>query len=538
MSFQRRSAVYAIVGLTLLASLFIIEFRDNVLNFPIQASVVAVSFFSAVAIFVISLNPRLIDPNRDMEKIDDVVVIISVLTYSVIAISLINGYGTDDMEYISQAVAYFLHMKDPYEQLYHPSGVQPTYLINGAIASNFVYPPLSFLLYIPLYLLLSILHVSSYFINGLNVVFQDILVLVTYWVARKRNNPMATLSVVFALITTGILAPSFYGVNGAVWATFLALSYVSKGKKSGVFLGLASSFSQLAWLVLPFILIYKRSNIVEILKGFLLTVAVIDLPFLLWNPAKFLDVVTLDQNTIPVGVTGFTIFNFTTLFSVEPWFFTVAMAIAFAFLIYAYYRFFDVLKETLWVFPMIILWFSWRTLTDYFLFWPELMLLSIFSMDYNRKPITVRLNVNRNELIAVFLGIVFTLAVAGGYAHAEYVAENPIRISEVIVPTGSLPISKVYIVINNTANTSVNVTLVRVSIPSNLNMVWNFSPSQVPPHSSTKILAYTNYTTMEINSTSFTVQVYSGYFISSYKVNINATNVLINGTTASIKQAS
>ncbi len=539
MSFQRRSAVYAIVGLTLLASIFVVELRVNVLEYPVQAAIIALAFFSAVAIFVISLNPRLVDPNRDMSKLDDVVVAIAVLTYSVVAISLINGYGTDDMEYIAQAITYILHLKDPYGQLYYPCGVQPTYLINGKVAFTFVYPPLSFILYVPLYALLFALHASAYFINALNVIFQDLLVLLVYSIARKRNNPMATLSVVFAFITGGLLAPSFYGVNGAIWASFLALSYILRGKKSGVFLGLASSFSQLAWPALPFILLYKykRDNALEVIKGFLPTVVAINLPFLLWSPTNYLNVITLDQNTIPVGVTGFTVLNFTTLFSVEPWFFTASMAITFAFLTYVYYRFFEVLKETLWVFPMIVMWFSWRTLTSYFLFWPELMLLSIFSMDYSRRPVSIKFSVNKKELAGVFLSFVFALAIIGVYAHAEYVTENPIRISEVIVPVKSLPVSRVYIVVNNTANTTVNITLVRVSIPNNLNMVWNFSPSQVPPHSSTKIFAYTECKTMEVNSSSFTVQVYSGYFISSYKVNINVSNVLLNGTTTSNKQA-
>ncbi len=534
----RRYVVYAIVGTVILSALFLIAYRDNILNNPIQAAILAMAFFSSIAILVISLNPQLINPERNISKIDDLIFIISVLTYTIIAIVLINGFGTDDMEYITQAVNNILNGKDPYAQLYSPINVQPTYLISGKISSSFIYPPLSFLLYIPFYIFLKVSHLQLYYINIVNIIFQDILVFLIYNEGKKRGDPIATLPVIFLFITAGVLAPGFSGVNGAIWATFVALSYIYNGKKSGLFLAIADSFSQLAWLITPFLLIYKKQDLYTTLKSFLTSMTIFNLPFLVWDPHAFLNIITLDQSTIPIAVTGFTIFNLTTLLNVEPWFFTLAIAITGGLSLYVYYRLFPAVKESLWIFPMIILWFSWRTLTEYFLFWPELMFISIFRLNYTNK-INIDINKIKRELISVLLSALFLLAAVGGYSHAEYIAQNPVKISEVIIPQDKTPINQVYIVVKNNANYSINITLVRVSVPNSLNMVWNFTQGKIPPNSTKVLLAYTNNPKLSINSTKFTVEVYYKYFISSYKVYINESNTtLVYETTTNSSQDS
>ncbi|AWR93485.1 hypothetical protein [Acidianus brierleyi] len=522
----RRYVVYAIIGAVILSTLFLIAYRDNILNNPVQASILAIAFFSAIAILIISLNPQLINPNRNISKIDDLIFTISILTYSIVAIALINGFGTDDMEYITQAITNLLNGKDPYTQFYHPVNVQPTYLISGKISSNFIYPPLSFLLYIPFYLFLKIANLNLYYINIVNIIFQDILIFLIYNEGKKRGDPIATLPVIFLFVTAGILAPSFAGVNGAIWATFIALSYIYDGKKSGIFLAMAVSFSQLAWLITPFLFLYKRQNLYDILKSFLTSIIIFNLPFFMWNPHAFLDIITLDQGTIPVAVTGFTIFNLTTLLNVEPWFFTLAIAVIGGLSLYIYFRLFPAIKESLWIFPMLILWFSWRTLTEYFLFWPELMFISIFRLDYTNK-INIDITKIKRELVGVLVSVLFLLAAVGGYSHAEYIAQNPIKISEVIVPQGKTPINQVYIVVKNNANYSVNITLVRVSVPNSLNMVWNFTQEKIPPNSTKELVAFTNNPKLTINTTEFTVEVYYKYFISSYKVYINESNTTL-----------
>jgi uncharacterized membrane protein len=524
---SRRLITYIIIGSTILSAIFIISFRINILNNPITAAVLALSFFSAITIFIITLNPYILNPNRKINRVDDIIMVISILTYTLISFFLINGYGTDDMEYISTAINYLIHGLNPYLQSYYPYNVGPTYLLNGNIASNYIYPPLSFLLYTPLYLILDWLKIKLYYINILNIIFEDLLAIIVYLQGRKREDPIATLPVIFIFITSGLLAPSFAGVNSSIWAVFVALSYVYKGKKSGIFLGLADSFNQIPWLITPFLLIYKKKDLLQVLKGFLTSILFVNIPFLLWNPYAFLHIITLDEKTIPVAFTGFTIFNFTTLFSVEPWFFTYAMALSGAFLLYIYYRFFDRLKETLWVFPLIIMWFSWRTLTSYFIMWPQLMFLSIFNINqYNMEIPKINLSISRKEILSVLFVLLISLVSAGEFSHIQYVDQDPIQIINVIIPESehnSTYINQIYIVVKNIKNETVNITLVRVSIPNCINMVWNFTKVEIPPNSTGIVFAYTQNPALYINSTSFTVQVYSNCYISSYKVIRNFT---------------
>ncbi|MUM65308.1 hypothetical protein D1867_08665 [Acidianus infernus] len=523
----RRLVTYIIIGSTILSAIFIISFRINILNNPVIAAVLALSFFSAIAIFVIALDPYILNPNRKINMIDDIIVIISILTYTLISVFLINGYGTDDMEYIATAINYLIHGINPYLQSYHPHNVEPTYLLNGNIASSYIYPPLSFLLYTPLYLILDLLKIKLYYINILNIIFEDLLAIIIYLQGRKRKDPIATLPIIFIFITSGLLAPSFAGVNSSVWAVFIALSYVYNGKKSGIFLALADSFNQIPWVITPFLLIYKKKDLLNVLKGFLTSILLINVPFLIWNPYAFLHIITLDEKTIPVAFTGFTILNFTTLFSVEPWFFTYAMALSGAFLIYIYYRFFDRLKESLWIFPLIIMWFSWRTLTSYFIMWPQLMFLSIFNINsYNMEIPKIHLSINRKEILSVLFVLLISLVSAGEFSHIQYVDQDPIQIINVIIPESehnSTYINQLYIVVKNIKNETINITLVRVSIPNCLNMVWNFTKVEIPPNSTGVVFAYTQNPALYINSTSFTVQVYSNCYISSYKVIRNFT---------------
>ncbi|EZQ01818.1 hypothetical protein CM19_12155 [Candidatus Acidianus copahuensis] len=525
MAETRRQVIYLTVGLVIMASLFILAYRINILENPISAAILSLSFFSVIAIFIIALNPWLINRDRRIDKIDDIVVIISILTYTIISISTIKGFGTDDMEYITQADRYLLLGKDPYAQLYSPIGVSPTYLLSGSVAHAFIYPPLSFLVYFPFFLIFSHFLMLSY-LNLINIIAQDLLVTLIYFQGKKTGDPIAVLPVIFSFITAGLLAPSFSGVNAPVWALFMAMSYITKGKKSGIFMALADSFNQIPWIITPFLLIYKRKDVKDILFGFIVSILVINLPFLFWNAHAFLSVFTDDSSTIPVAFTGLTIFNLTSFLTVEPWFFTITMGLIGIFCLYMYFRLFSLIKETIWVFPMIILWFSWRTLTSYFLMWPELMFLSIFNLEKEgSNKISLNFNVIRKELIASLFIFMFTLTSVGAISHVQYVSQDPIKVVSVSVPEESNPVSELSIIVKNTRNESVNITLIRVSVPNSLNMVWNFTNSSIPPNSTREILAYTNNPKLFINSSSFTVQVYSGYFMSSYQVDINSTKI-------------
>jgi len=519
----RHKLVYLILASTMLYTIYLINYRISVLSNPLSAAISSLAFFSAISIIVITLYPELLDPKRDISRIDDYIVFIATSTFVAISISLINGFGTDDMEYIYEALNYLFIGKDPYVMTYYPNSVAPTYLINGHIASNFIYPPFSFILYIPIFLLIKYLNAPGYYINIINVIFDIILVILIYIEGRKKQDPLALLPVIFLYILTAVAISPFYGVNVVIPATFLLISYLRNDKVGGISLALASSFSQLSWLALPFILIYKvkdgNKKIKEYLIYFLLTLISLNIPFLLWNYKAFLNIFTTDINTIPVGEIGLTVINYTGLFQLEPWFFTFSEIVIMIFLVYIYGKFFGLLKEGLWLYPLIISWFMWRTLTEYFFMWIPLLFIGIYRM--NPTLPKIKINVKKDILIPFFLLLTILLS-TGVYAHETYVISNPLRIVQV-EPLGKMPYTALQIEVKNVGTKPINITLVRVSLPNNLNMVWNFTYAEVPPNSTAIFFAFAPNYSESINSTVFVVEVYSYYYFATYKVNV--TNI-------------
>jgi uncharacterized membrane protein len=58
-------------------------------------------------------------------------------------------------------------------------------------------------------------------------------------------------------------------------------------------------------------------------------------------------------------------------------FYTILAVGVLATLFVNYYAYFDRLKYMFWIFPGIILWFSFRALTNYVIYWLPLLLVSL-----------------------------------------------------------------------------------------------------------------------------------------------------------------
>jgi uncharacterized membrane protein len=65
------------------------------------------------------------------------------------------------------------------------------------------------------------------------------------------------------------------------------------------------------------------------------------------------------------------------LLPVDKVFYTVMTGAVAVVLIVNYYVYFDKLKYVVWILPGIILWFSYRSLTSYIIYWIPLMLASL-----------------------------------------------------------------------------------------------------------------------------------------------------------------
>jgi uncharacterized membrane protein len=220
--------------------------------------------------------------------------------------------------------------------------------------------------------------------------FEVAVVLTLYLKGPQRLRPMLLLP----LFAGSDLMINFTAasVSDALWVLPLlfAAFYLEKPLTSGLFYGLACAMKQTPWLLAPFLLIYMmRAEDVRELRGRLLRTAkfvvatiavflVINLPFMIMNlTAWFRNVLTPMAEDLVIQSQGLSGLTEVGLLPVGKSFYTLLTVAVFVVLIVNYYVYFDKLRYILWIFPGIILWFSYRALTNYIIYWTPLMLASM-----------------------------------------------------------------------------------------------------------------------------------------------------------------
>lgn len=185
-----------------------------------------------------------------------------------------------------------------------------------------------------------------------------------------------------------------------LWALPLAgtLLLMNKGKYNlaALFYGLACGVKQTPWLAAPFLLVWVWRESAGTTRLFfplmprlkkLLSFATIatavfllpNLPFILLSPSEWLSSVfyPLKEAMIPFGQ-GFSLLTQHGTVSLPKEFYTLASVGIGALLLYFYFLFFPRLKHAIWAFVPFILWFSYRSLQNYFVYWIPLLILGVW----------------------------------------------------------------------------------------------------------------------------------------------------------------
>jgi uncharacterized membrane protein len=104
----------------------------------------------------------------------------------------------------------------------------------------------------------------------------------------------------------------------------------------------------------------------------------VNLPFMASAPGTwFKDVLTPIASDLVILSQGPSLFTQVGLNEVGRAFYTT-LAVGVAIVLFVnYYVYFDKLRYVFWIFPGIVLWFSFRALTNYIIYWLPLMLLSL-----------------------------------------------------------------------------------------------------------------------------------------------------------------
>lgn len=176
------------------------------------------------------------------------------------------------------------------------------------------------------------------------------------------------------------------GVTDWLWVLPVAISAISLNRErygyAGLFLGLACAVKQHPWFAVPFVVVWVARTIVAakgtparesigafsagLVAGFLIP----NLPFFIWSPSAWTQGVLSPAlgNLVPDGH-GLSSLLSEGLLELPPWAYSVLIAVAMVGLLAVYVRFFGRISEALWVLSAVAMYFSYRSLHSYFVFW-------------------------------------------------------------------------------------------------------------------------------------------------------------------------
>lgn len=345
--------------------------------------------------------------------------------------------AVDEVAYNYYAASLFVNGSNPYAVSMQPilaaRGISPTVLLNGTYEYSYDYPALSFLAFTPIPLL------------GIRALFIFVFVLVlistvsgflVYYNAGFNRNVLPPillwLSISFALIgeVNGV------SIHYLAIALFLLLAYVFRRRHllSGVFLGLAASTIQIAWLAIPFFYAlalrsYGSKAFYQTLVATISVFFAINGYFMVSSPSFMTNVfgLLLFNQAAPFGPN---IMQFLMVFyPVTLWYPAFVSAIALLSLLCLFYAYTRSLLPLISVAPSAVLFLTWHNIAFYTL--PYFPLLLAVCYD-EKAAVKAGLLRDKKPLLYVSLGIILIAMIACVYSHGIYVhSENRIAINNV-----------------------------------------------------------------------------------------------------------
>ena len=358
-----------------------------------------------VSLFIIALS---LMPSSTLLRFKDFSLIplsLSIITsvYVVAEIAYRGAYRTDVLAFSQYAAILVTKGLNPYYQDLTPAlamfNVQPsdlTPLSSGSYLATFQYPSLHFLIFVPFVL------AGLKDMRWVLVAFEFATILLIYKKSPSNLRPM----IILPLFAGADLMINFTAssVSDMLWVLPLvgsAFLLERKPIQSGVLYGVACAIKQPPWLLAPFLIIYmyrtESGHIRERLRkvGLFLGPAIalfvaVNLPFAYADPLGwFFKVVTPISSDLVILSQGPAVFSQVGLVTVGRLFYSILAVGVLVVLIGNYYLYFDKLRYVLWIFPGIILWFSFRALTSYIIYWMPLILVSLL-LWYEAETATVR----------------------------------------------------------------------------------------------------------------------------------------------------
>lgn len=302
-------------------------------------------------------------------------------------------YGTDSAAFTHRAAELFIGGQNPYGQdllssldEFRMPATFRTAMTDGSYQAQLPYPAYSFLAFVPFFL------AGIQDVRVILLVFHVLVLILLYVAAPRWIKPLVLIPF---FISPEVLAYTFGTVTDMVWVFYLTSAAVlwKKREASALLFGIAISTKQQAWFLLPFLVIrlWKEtedeptSKRIDIVGRYLavaeLVFLAVNAPFFLSSPRAWFDgVVSPMFGPLIVFGQGLSTLSQIGALYAPRFYYTASALLVGAALVAIYWLNFRRMQHLLWVLPAIVLWFPYRSLQNYFIYWLPPLIVSLYPL--------------------------------------------------------------------------------------------------------------------------------------------------------------
>lgn len=378
------SAIAIVTG----AILFKIAFamKNLIPEFTNPIVILTILIMYAAALGLVYVGVTGIDMDRWGTALGYAVLVVLLLALNAAYLTKTGGtyLGTDGILFTRYSVDLLLSGQNPYAHSMAPAFEQypidsrfVTYRVDGTTVKSISYPALSFLLFVPQALL---------GVANLNLTAVVILMLVLAFLVYESPSSLSLVPFAIIFADPNLTFFSFGGVFDILWVLPLlfGMRYWHREQFgiAAAFVGFAFAIKQTPWFIGPFLAVWlymesetyhqfgRRAGTCLSAGGaaFLLP----NLPFIIWNFDAWMrgTLTPISSGAAPLVQqgSGLTLLSVTGLYTLPKSYFTLVMLSVLGVLVVIYALYFEKMKWAAWIFPALVLWFNYRSLQNYFIF--------------------------------------------------------------------------------------------------------------------------------------------------------------------------
>ena len=296
-------------------------------------------------------------------------------------------YRIDSISYTHYSAVLLIQGRNPYAEsmlpslsAFHVPADAWSPLEGGGLFGTSPYPPLAFLVYVP------ILALGATDVRIVYLAFHLAGLGILYLRAPPAFRGIAPIGLV---MTLELVQYTPWGVPDILWVVpgLLMATDLGRPARAGLWYGIACAFKQTPWLLAPFLFLWywhrHRGDVRTTLVAFGGVAAgaflLVNAPFVAWNPSAWAAAMFAPLTSLqaPTGLGLSTLAAYGYVF-VRRDLFVVAEVGLLAVLAVGYHVHFERLEFTLWIFPALVLFVSYRMLQSYVVYWAPFLVVGLW----------------------------------------------------------------------------------------------------------------------------------------------------------------